>query len=109
MCKRKRITSPASSVLFGPSGRYRHVPHDAVLSGALTAGDPADVAAALALRPLRLEGLVDGLNRTVSADEVRRAFRPAEEAYRAAEARDHEVAGRLRIGAEEFVRWVLRQ
>ena len=46
---------------------FCYVPHDVVVPGALTAGDLCDVAAALAPRPLRLEGLVDGLNREVPA------------------------------------------
>ena len=40
---------------------FFYVPHDALIPGALTAGDLCDVAAALAPRPLRMEGLVDGL------------------------------------------------
>jgi len=41
------------------------VPYDALVPGALTAGDLRDVAAALAPRRLRLEGLVDGYNRSL--------------------------------------------
>jgi cephalosporin-C deacetylase-like acetyl esterase len=39
-----------------------HVPHDFVVPGALTAGDLPDIAAAIGPRPVRVEGLVDGLN-----------------------------------------------
>src|SRR5262249_25229620 len=67
-------------------GQFLWVPHDAVVPGALTAGDLADVAAALAPRPLLLDGLVDGLNRRVSAEPVRQSFEPARTAYRAADA-----------------------
>ncbi|MDA1050052.1 MAG: acetylxylan esterase [Planctomycetota bacterium] len=48
------------SVLDSP---FMHVPHDFVVPGLLTAGDLPDIAAAIAPRPLRVEGLVDGTNR----------------------------------------------
>jgi hypothetical protein len=51
-------------------------PHDAVVPGALTAGDLGDVAAALAPRPLRLAGLVDGLNRRVPASRIAELYAP---------------------------------
>jgi hypothetical protein len=63
---------------------FCYVPADVVVPGALTAGDLCDVAAALAPRPLRLEGLVDGLNRRAPVAEVARALSPARAAYRAA-------------------------
>lgn len=44
---------------------FCYVPHDAVVPGALTIGDIGDVVAALAPRPVRLTGLVDGFNRTL--------------------------------------------
>jgi dienelactone hydrolase len=53
-----------ASLLESP---FCYVPHDAVVPGALTVGDLDDVAAALAPRPVRLEGRVDGLNRRVEA------------------------------------------
>ncbi len=42
---------------------FCYVPHDCIVPAALTAGDLCDVAAALAPRPLWLQGLVDGINR----------------------------------------------
>lgn len=48
------------SVLDSP---FVFVPHDVVVPGLLTVGDLPDVAAALAPRPLRVSGLVDGTNR----------------------------------------------
>ena len=53
---------------------FCHVPHDAIVPGALTAGDLADLAAALAPRPLRLESLVDGRNIALTAAAARTAF-----------------------------------
>lgn len=67
-------------------GQFLHVPHDALIPGALTAGDLCDVAAALAPRPLRMEGLVDGLNRAVADAEAVRLLDPARSAYRALDA-----------------------
>jgi dienelactone hydrolase len=59
------------SVLNSP---FVYVPHDIIVPGALTAGDLCDVAAALAPRPLRLEGLVDGQNRRVKADDLDKTY-----------------------------------
>ena len=53
---------------------FCHVPHDAVIPGALTVGDLADLAGALAPRPLRLESLVDGRNVPLTAAAARTAF-----------------------------------
>jgi hypothetical protein len=60
---------------------FCYVTHDVVVPGALTAGDLCDVAAALAPRPLRLVGLVDGLNRRVPADRLAGVYAPARAAY----------------------------
>jgi dienelactone hydrolase len=69
------------SLLHSP---FCYVPADAVVPAALTAGDLCDVAAALAPRPVRLEGLVDGLNRKVTAAALARTLEPARKAYGAA-------------------------
>jgi hypothetical protein len=61
---------------------FCYVPHDVVVPGAMTAGDLCDVAAALAPRPVRLEGLVGGRNSVVGETPLRRAFEPALAAYR---------------------------
>ena len=71
--------------------QFCYVPHDAVVPGALTVGDLADVAGALAPRPLRLEGLVDGLNRRVNADVLTKTYEPVRNAYRATKAADRLV------------------
>jgi hypothetical protein len=86
--------------------QFIHIPHDVIVPGALTAGDLCDVAAALAPRPLRLEGLVDGLNRAVKAEAVAKTYEPARAAY-------HEATGgdKLRLADEssatEAARWLL--
>jgi len=67
---------------------FCYVPHDGIVPAALTAGDLCDVAAALAPRPLRLEGLVDGANRPATAEAVAKAYEPTGQAYRTAGAED---------------------
>jgi len=64
-----------------------------VVPGALTAGDLCDVAAALAPRPLRMEKLVDGLNRRIPIEKTRRTYQPAIQSYRRAKAERQLVFG----------------
>jgi cephalosporin-C deacetylase-like acetyl esterase len=94
------------SILESPSC---YVPYDCIVPGALTAGDVCDVAAVLAPRPLRLEGLVDGFNREVSADALAQTFEPARKAFRSAKAEASLQLGAGGIGAESAPRWLLRQ
>jgi hypothetical protein len=84
--------SSYQSVLQSP---FVHLPHDAIVPGALTVGDLADVAAALAPRPLWLEGLVDGRNCRVRAPALARTYEPARQAYAAAHAEQ-----KLQLAAE---------
>jgi hypothetical protein len=70
------------SLLHSP---FCHVPYDIVVPGALTA-DLDDLAAALAPVPLRLERLVDGLNRPVVGAQRERFLRRVRAAYREAKA-----------------------
>ena len=72
------------SVLGSP---FVYVPHDVIVPGALTAGDIADVAAALAPRPVLAERFVDGTNRAVPAEAVRQQWAIAASAYQSAGAR----------------------
>lgn len=65
---------------------FCHVPHDAVVPGALTAGDLADLADALTPRPVRLESLVDGRNLALTAAAARTAFAAAASVSRPAAA-----------------------
>ena len=93
------------SVLKSP---FIYLPHDAILPGALTAGDLTDMAAALAPRPLRLAGMVDGLNRRVAAAAVEKAYEPTRLAYRNARAEDRFGVGDARPGAAA-AQWMLAQ
>ncbi|MBI4626517.1 MAG: acetylxylan esterase [Verrucomicrobia bacterium] len=67
---------------------FTYVPIEDVILGVLKAGDIADVAAALAPRPLLLEGAVNGRNIRLDAAGLNRIFLPAREAYRDAAAPD---------------------
>jgi hypothetical protein len=87
---------------------FCYVPHDAVIPGALTAGDLCDVAAALAPLPMRLEGLVDGLDREVFVDALNRIFEPARKEYGSMKAEDRLLLGGGRTGTESAARWILQ-
>jgi dienelactone hydrolase len=87
-------------------GQFCYLPHDVIVPGALTAGDLPGVAALLAPRPVRLQGLVDGVNRRVSAEVLAKTYAPAREAYTAAK-----VGERLELaasdGKETVARWLV--
>jgi hypothetical protein len=95
-----------ASLLASP---FCYVPHDALVPGALTAGDLGDVAAALAPRPLRLEGLVDGLNREVPADRLPGLLGPTLAAYRSPGAESRLLLAGKEASTEPVARWLLRR
>jgi hypothetical protein len=66
--------SSYASCLRGP---FLFVPHDAVVPGAMTAGDWADITAAVEPRPIRLDAQVDGMNRRTAAAAPADADAPA--------------------------------
>ncbi|MCE9564207.1 MAG: acetylxylan esterase [Planctomycetes bacterium] len=73
--------SDYQSLLDSP---FTYVPFDAAVSGVLTVGDLPDLAAAVAPRHLRIEGLVDGQNRRAPADRLTKTYAPTVAAYKAA-------------------------
>jgi dienelactone hydrolase len=90
------------SVLDSP---FVHVPHDALPINVFRAGDLPDVWAALAPKPLRLEGLVDGTNRRVTGERLQQALKPVSEAYK---------KGGLVVKEEyssdtEIAKWIIEQ
>lgn len=90
------------SVLDSP---FVHVPHDALPINVFRAGDLPDVWAALAPKPLRLEGFVDGTNRRVTGDKLQQALKPVSEAYK---------KGGLVVKEEyssdaEIAKWIIEQ
>jgi dienelactone hydrolase len=80
------------------------IPHGVSVPGALTAGDLCDLAAGLAPLPLRLEAMVDHLNRPLAVDRIRELYAPALHSYR-------QTPEALRFVAERTsaVEWVLEQ
>jgi hypothetical protein len=61
---------------------FAYIPVEDVILGVLKAGDVADIAAALAPRPLVMEGLVNGRNIRVENSALQRTLDPARTAYR---------------------------
>ncbi len=88
---------------------YCYVPHDALVPAVLKAGDLADVAAALAPRPVRLAALVDGLNRSTSAADLAASYAPARTAYDAQQAGARFQAEESRLSNEALGRWLAEQ
>jgi cephalosporin-C deacetylase-like acetyl esterase len=64
-------------------GAFVYVPNDIIVPGILEVGDVADVAAALAPRPLLLEGLVDGRNQMLAEAELRDRMAGVRQSYSA--------------------------
>ena len=61
--------------------QFLYVPHDAAVAGVLEAADVADLAAALAPRPLLIADPIDGINRRVPAADVETFLKPTLAAY----------------------------
>jgi len=95
-----------ASLLNSP---FLYVPHDAVVPGALTAGDLCDMAAALAPQPLRLADLVDSGNRPVSGDRLNKEFAPTRAGYESAKSLDRLVIDAAGGDPGEAARWLLTQ
>jgi hypothetical protein len=90
------------SVLDSP---FVHVPHDALPINVFRAGDLPDVWAALAPKPLRLEGLVDGTNRRVTGERLEKALKPVSEAYK----KGGLVVKEEYSSDEEIAKWIIEQ
>jgi hypothetical protein len=93
--------SDCRSILETP---LMYVPHDVIVPGALTIGDLSDLAASLAPRPLRLDGLVDGMNRAVPHEILVDRYETTVAAYKT-DGRSE----RFRLGAEagkSAARWL---
>jgi dienelactone hydrolase len=61
-----------------------YIPHDVVVPGLLTAGDVEDVTAALAPKAVRLDHMVDGLNRAVPPEQLQAQYARAQAVYQQA-------------------------
>jgi len=76
-----------------PQDQFCYLPHDVIIPGVLNAGDLCDVTAVLAPRPVRLEGLVDGLNRRTPLKAVELEYKLARQGYTLAAASENFVLG----------------
>lgn len=85
---------------------FCHLPHDVVVPGALTAGDLADLAAAIAPRPLLLAGMVDGVNRTVTVADAKAEYAPTQQAYSTLNAAEQFQLRQNESPGDEFARWL---
>lgn len=85
---------------------FAYIPMEDVILGVLKAGDVADIAAALAPRPLAMENLVNGRNIRVKESLLARSLDIAREAYQQAG-----VADRLAVRTEpqDFSAWLAAQ
>jgi dienelactone hydrolase len=84
---------------------FAYVPQDVIVPGLLEAGDIADVAAALAPRPLLLQGLVNGRDQLVPVSELKDRLAPAYEAYGGNAAAEFSL--RPGENASQFAQWFI--
>ncbi len=80
------IRRPLASYASAFEGPRVHLPHDAVIPGAIAAGDLPLLYAELAPRPLRLEGPVDAGNRALTPAAIESAWSAVRLAYQAKDA-----------------------
>jgi dienelactone hydrolase len=85
---------------------FCHFPHDALVPGAIAAGDLTAVAAACAPKPLYLAGTVDSLNHRASSARLAHSFRLTLDAYEAENAKSKLC---LDSDATSPTDWLLRQ
>jgi dienelactone hydrolase len=95
-----------ASLLESP---FCYVPHDVMVPGVLGVGDLCDVAAALAPRALRMEALVEGLNRLATADRLAESFQPTRAAYGGAGASERLTIEVERTPADGVAQWILTE
>lgn len=93
-----------ASVLDHP---FAYLPADAIIRRILEVADLPDIAAALVPRPLRLERLVDGLNRPAGGRQVEAAYQRARAAYDRAGAAGCLLIESANESAETIAEWLL--
>jgi hypothetical protein len=85
---------------------FAYIPFEDVILGVLQAGDIADIAGALAPRPLLMQELVNGRNIRVERSALDTAFEPARVAYRSAGSSDRLS---LPMESQDISTWLVRQ
>ena len=93
--------SAYASILKSP---YNYVPHDVIVPGVLTVGDLPDLVAALPPCSVRLHGLVDGLNRRSSKEEVHATYAPAVKSFQ----KSNQASLQLTSGEFSPAEWFLQ-
>ena len=85
---------------------FAYMPIEDIVRGILKTGDIADIAASLAPRPVRLEGLVNGRNIRSDQAALEKTFHPARETYR-----ETRAEGRLTLHVEDVdvASWLMEQ
>jgi hypothetical protein len=83
---------------------FTYTPMDVVLWGILKIGDIADIAGALAPRPISLAGLVDGRNILVPPADLETTFTPARRAYQDARTPDQFTVS---MEAPDLTAWLI--
>lgn len=104
------INAGLTSFTSALQGQFPYLPHDVMVPGALTVSDLVDLAAAVAPRPLRMEGLVDGSNRRAPMASVEKLYEPVAKMYQANKlpTRFSVVEGDGKPGAAA-AQWILAQ
>jgi hypothetical protein len=85
--------------------RFSYVPFDVIVPGALETGDLAELAAALAPRPVILESLIDGRNRVVPESALHQALAPVYQAY--SKVSSPHLLVRSGAGTPGLVEWIV--
>jgi dienelactone hydrolase len=83
---------------------YTYVPMDVIVWRLLKSADIADIAGALAPRPVVLAGLVNGRNILTDATDLDRILEPAKRAYESAGAANRLT---LRVESENMAAWLI--
>jgi hypothetical protein len=86
---------------------FVYQPADSIIRGLLRIADLPDMVAALAPRPLRMEGLVDGCNRRVSRRQIEETYQLARAAYARTEKPDQLSIEVEQASVDEIIGWFL--
>ena len=86
---------------------FVYQPADSVIRGLLRTADLPDIVAALAPRPLRMGGLVDGCNRQVNQKQVEETYHSARAAYSQAEKADRLSIEVKKASVKTIAEWFL--
>ena len=86
--------------------RFAYIPGDVIVLGILEVGDLNDVVAAMAPRPVLLQSLVDGRNRLMPDQDLRRQYSGAFESYRSS---PQNLAIRSEQASSRLIEWLVAQ